>query len=182
MKDIDSLIISWFRLFQPTFNVWDESAINLYLNLIQEEVNEYNLAVKDWDSEWIMDAICDIYWVSIWYDYFSNKELKTFNVDDLFKTIYTTLTNFNIEDILKNELEVFQKSLLNVCASNYTKSFSLQTNWEKKWKVIKWINYIKPNLKEIVDDSYLVLLLKHFKKYELVLQNNILVIKNIWQQ
>jgi hypothetical protein len=45
----------------------DESTANLYLNLINEEMNEFSEAVEGGNDVATLDAICDTIWVLIGY-------------------------------------------------------------------------------------------------------------------
>lgn len=155
-------ITNWFKEYQ--WNIDRESWKELYLKLIQEELDETNLALKENNLVEFLDWCIDLFWVMQWYKYF------WWNLDDIkIEPFIIMFNNINVSfnDIITSNLII---DLINVVAdSNYTKVLELQTKWEKVGKVIKGPNFVSPTewIKDII------------KKYNITL---ITEYEILWQQ
>lgn len=55
----------FMKACDQTTQDWNQAQFNLYVNLIQEELDELKIAIKDCDPEEIVDALTDILVVTI---------------------------------------------------------------------------------------------------------------------
>ena len=127
---------NWFTEYQ-----WEQDVIamsDLYLKLIDEENAEILEALEQMDLVETLDWLWDTLWVAMWYTYFS-KIIHDFDIIATLDSIY----NY---DWKQTWLWIdLVDELMNIIAdSNYTKVKDMQTEWEKKWKIIKGPNFISP--------------------------------------
>ena len=145
------LILKWFDEYQ-----WDEDVNKmkmLYEKLIEEEQDELLEAIKNKDIVEILDAIWDILWVSIWYIYFNWWiALEVWYVEDDSMDIILSMIKWNIS--AKKLLNIL---MMEIVTSNYSKIKQKEHKWEKIWKILKWPNFIRPDINKIVKDYKLVL-------------------------
>lgn len=134
-------IIEWYKTYQGELN--KDEAVKLYEKLIEEELAETSLAVKNKDVIEFLDWVWDVYWVMIIYFYL------------LGETDYSAILSLesylgatNLKE--RKRREVLNEVLSEIIKSNFSKELSLQTEGEKVGKVIKWPNFVKPNIKRIV--------------------------------
>lgn len=107
-----------------------QAMIDLYDTLIQEETKELHSAILSWDTIWIVDGICDLARVTVWYWYYSWED------SHMFFYIWQQML----------WADIFDKCMTEIIRSNFTKSKSSQDNW----KIIKWADYSPPNLRDII--------------------------------
>ena len=127
---------NWFTEYQ-----WEQDVVamsDLYLKLIDEENSEILEALEQMDLVETLDWLWDTLWVAMWYTYFS-KIIHDFD-------IIATLDSICNYDWKQTWLWIdLVDDLMNIIAdSNYTKVKDMQTEWEKKWKIIKGPNFISP--------------------------------------
>ncbi len=123
-------VIDWFEYFQ-----WDEDREKmtmLYSKLIVEEMEEIYNAWYDKDIIGLIDGYIDQFWVMLWYDYFAGQKIEE---------------NYIEEYRQKKDIpyELFYRWLIEVAYSNWTKSREKIQDWEKKGKIIKGKDFVKPD-------------------------------------
>lgn len=133
----------WFSQYQP--NLSNEEWQILYKKLIQEELDETNLALKENNLVEFLDWCIDLYWVIQWYKYFWWWDVDINPFEIMFNNI-----NYVWWQLVQESL--VYKLINAVADSNFTKTLELQTEWEKVGKVIKWPNFVPPteSIKEII--------------------------------
>lgn len=145
-------IRDWCLKYQP--NLTHEEWYVLYDNLIAEEKEETQEALNNDDIVEFIDGVVDTLWVQVIYIYFKLQLIKwtdtfqeiTLIIEESCKLIGDK-TNLNPKYVL----DFLEEATEEVMNSNYTKSLELQTEWAKVWKVIKWENFVKPDLQKIID-------------------------------
>ncbi len=137
-------IMKWFDEFQ-----WDQDEtkmLELYLKLIEEEVDELDEAIKNKDLVEILDAIWDIVFVANWYMFFGWEWRKWM------ETVQFAFNTLSLTNLEQNKYADFLDELMNViCDSNFTKTKDKQTEWEKVGKIIKWNNFQEPKIVELIE-------------------------------
>ena len=138
-------IIEWIEKYQP--NLSKKEWAELYSELIYEEYEELKNAIKEKNLVETLDAVWDLLWVKVWEIYFKWDDIELYyneiNATKSDLTIYLEWP-INVDNLLDE--------LINEIAdSNFTKSFELQTEGEKVWKVVKWPNFKKPDIQKIID-------------------------------
>ena len=127
---------NWFTEYQ-----WEQDVIamsDLYLKLIDEENAEILEALEQMDLVETLDWLWDTLWVAMWYTFFS----KIIHDFDIIATLDSICNYYWKQTWLWIYLV---DELMNIIAdSNYTKVKDMQTEWEKKWKIIKGPNFISP--------------------------------------
>ena len=152
-EDLIDITIDWFKHYQ-----WDEDSkkmMDLYEKLIDEEWNETVNAWRNKDIVEVLDWICDYVWVTTWYIYFWHK-----NVEEKDRVEERDLVrNAARQLVLRSAwafipFDLFKVAYLEVAYSNWTKSLEKRKEddpeW-KVWKVIKWENFVKPDLNRVFD-------------------------------
>lgn len=134
-------IIKWFEEYQP--NLTHKQGEELYSNLIEEEIEETDIALEKKDLVEFLDWVWDTIWVYIWAMYFSESDISEIAFDYVDQLI--NVIDFSEEENLIDDL------LNEIADSNFSKSYELQGEWEKVGKVIKWPNFKKPNIQKIID-------------------------------
>lgn len=150
-------IIEWIKKYQPLLG--SEDWINLYKKLVEEEQQETIEALKQKDLEEFLDWLWDQFWVGVGSLYFKD------NIDFADKLINIFCKELEKHCSFKwDKLEILTDLMETISESNFTKDLELQTKWEKKYKVIKWENFIPPTqgIKEII------------KKYDIAFKNQVM--------
>jgi len=139
-------IVNWIKNYQPNLSGIDGE--DLYFNLIWEELGEMQEAFMRKDVVEYLDGVVDYFWVSIWRSLFCDKADQG---DVLW--IITEIKDFlkNICDRYEDIESVFDEAFEEVLKSNNSKSLELQESGEKKNKVIKWKDFVAPDLQKIVN-------------------------------
>lgn len=146
-------IVDWGKKYQWCASVETTSLSSLYSKLIDEEIDELNTAFATWNIEEIYDAVGDIAWVCILQAYYSGmveeKELDKGNksFEYWISRAYKTLSF--IEDLVGTQ--TLEGILEVIYSSNATKSLALQSDGEKKGKVIKGENYVPPKIAQFIE-------------------------------
>lgn len=140
-------IDEWFDKYQAGQD--KEKMSELYLKLIDEEIDELRKSLREYNLVEFLDAVADVYWVCKWYEHFSWIS-TTFNPIEKLKDYITCYQNID-EDTF---IHIFQDLLTVVTDSNFSKELSLQTEWEKVGKVIKGDKFISPTkwIKKIIQE------------------------------
>ena len=154
-EDLFNATIEWFKHYQ-----WDEDSkkmVELYSKLIDEEREETTQAWIDWDIIEVLDWIIDYVWVSLWFVYFgreekikewvevsTEEEFKKSAIRTMIMILWWTFTDWDLVKL----------AWLEVAYSNWTKP--LEKRWEddEEWKVgkvIKWKDFVKPDLKKVFE-------------------------------
>lgn len=135
-------IQEWIQKYQP--NLTEEKGTKLYSKLIKEEKDELEKAIYENNLKEIIDAIGDIFWVTVWFYHFANIEDTTY----IFEETYLKIERYLDIDWKK---ESFLIDLIEAIAeSNFSKSYEQQKNGEKQGKIIKWPNYKAPDIENII--------------------------------
>lgn len=126
----------WFKKYQPHLSQdeWQE----LYKKLILEELGETMDALKQNDLVEFLDGCIDLYWVIQGYQFFWWKENIKINP---FQLMFDYI-HFDGDGLTQDTM--IYDLITAVADSNFTKSYELQDEWQKIWKVIKWDNFIAP--------------------------------------
>lgn len=133
-------VYDWFDEYQ-----WDQDHIEmeqLYVNLIGEEEKETLDALLNLDMVEYLDWIIDTFWVRAWYFFFTNARNVSHNT--FIDSMYYYISNNLPENLFFMLLEEVSKS-------NWTKTKGKQQDWEKKWKIIKGHNFVKPDIRKVVE-------------------------------
>lgn len=139
-------ILNWFIKYQ--WKQDQKEMATLYEKLIEEELTELRTAEDERNLDEYLDAIWDSLWVYIWYYFFAHDSKSMHNINDFFVQLYL---KFNADCKFKWEWHIIIDEILTAIAmSNFTKELKLQEEWAKVWKVIKWKNFKKPNIKAII--------------------------------
>jgi len=110
--------VEWNKISRLGKFDFSEEAKQLQAKCLQEEVNELRQAVKDQDGVEMLDALCDILFVSAYAAFLKeggslNYESLIFTYDDV---VYEELKTFNWEDML-NQMDsaVEQELFYEIC-------------------------------------------------------------------
>lgn len=136
-------LLHWFQEFQ-----WEQDETKmqeLYLKLIEEEEKELQDAVKAKDLEEILDAIWDVFVVANWYAFFGWDVRKTMETNQY------AIQGFQLMDFKGSVADILDMLLNKIVDSNNTKTKLGQEGWEKAWKIIKWENFVQPDIKSVID-------------------------------
>jgi predicted HAD superfamily Cof-like phosphohydrolase len=133
----------WQNRTTPTI---DKADADFVINFIQEELDELKQAVEENDIVGVLDAILDITYVGL-----GNGAL-TFGLKDKIEEGYAEVQASNLSKVCKTEeearLTVIKRSTEQGRPCHYKK---IGNNWivyRDDMKVMKSINYFKPNLKK----------------------------------
>lgn len=137
MENTNKEIIRWSQEYQWEEN--KEEMISLYEKLVQEELTELQEAIEQNDLNEFLDAVADVYWVSVIHSYLSWTEIK-FNPIQTLKD-YVTI-NQSVDE--QTWFDLFEELMFIITFSNFTKVKELAEDGIKKWKVIKWPNFVSP--------------------------------------
>lgn len=144
-------ITNWFEKYQPIVTAEEKLEMyKLYEKLIEEEYAELDKAYKEQDLVEFLDALWDTLWVILWQIYFSDDTCMTEKLDFYLRTTISLLAH-NTEYKRVTWYNLINEILEEIISSNYSKSLEQQTDWEKKWKIIKGKNFKKPDLQKIID-------------------------------
>lgn len=136
-------IIDWFNDYQPNL----ENGSELYLDLIDEEFNEYMDAKYNNNKIEILDWLGDMLWVMNWQEHFNWWSLNLYHDNYI---VIKWLLHREFPEVV--EVDNLLDDLINEIAdSNFTKSAELNIDWEKIWKVKKWDNFKKPDIQKIIN-------------------------------
>lgn len=144
-------ICNWFEKYQPA-NTPEErlELFKLYEKLIEEEYQELDQAYKEQNLVEFLDALWDTMWVIIWERFFCDDTCMIEKLDFSLKTTINLLT-YNVSYNKVTWYNLINEILKEIADSNFSKSLEQQDSWEKKWKIIKWPNFKKPNLQKLID-------------------------------
>jgi predicted HAD superfamily Cof-like phosphohydrolase len=138
---------SWQNRTEPTINKEDAEFV---VNFIQEELDEMKEAIEQNDIVGILDAILDITYVGL-----GNGAL-VFGLKDKILPGYAEVQASNMSKICKTEEEAIQTMEVRAkeqgTECHYEKvgeGYVVYRSFDKK--VMKSINYFKPNLKQFFD-------------------------------
>lgn len=125
------MIKAWFLLYHG-----DHDMIDLYPSFVQEEDEEFIEAMENDDEVWVVDALADIYWTSLYMvEYTADK--RTY---DKYKE--------KMEDAKEALWDLFEVAMLEVIASNYSKTPSHDGK-----KIRKDENYFPPDLSFVLNHA-----------------------------
>jgi len=142
----------WQNRTVPTINKADAEFV---INFIQEELDELKTAVEENDIVGVLDAILDITYVGL-----GNGAL-VFGLKDKIIPGYAEVQASNLSKICKTEEEanqtVFVRSQQQGCSCHWEKNeYGYVVYRSHDMKVMKSINYFKPDLKKFFDkDDYI---------------------------
>ena len=133
-------IIERYELYQWSQPIQEMK--DLYTKLIQEEIQEYHQAATSWNIIWVYDAIADIYRVKTIHNYLRYKDTKAL---DTTKSFHLDIPHNIIADLLDE-----------VIKSNFTKKIWSREDGEKKGKIIKWPDYVKPDIETVLRKHWII--------------------------
>jgi len=139
----------------PTLNeptIPSKERCNLRVRLLEEEMDELKKAIESGDIVEISDALVDI-------EYILMGTVLEFGLKDVYNKLFEEVHRSNMSKACNNMDEV-EKTM-----EKYKKEYGVETYFKKindKYvvyrksdnKVLKSINYYKPNLKEIIENKW----------------------------
>jgi predicted HAD superfamily Cof-like phosphohydrolase len=133
----------WQNRTTPTI---DKADADFVINFIQEELDELKQAVEENDIVGVLDAILDITYVGL-----GNGALA-FGLKDKIEEGYAEVQASNLSKVCKTEeearLTVIKRSTEQGRPCHYKKIGNKWIVYRDDMKVMKSINYFKPNLKK----------------------------------
>lgn len=144
MTTMQAVILKRFRTYQWHCDTY--TMLNLYKDLVEEEVAELIDAIQKNDIIEIYDACCDIYWVCTIYD---SLHYKIFDIPSVKAGTYIKF----VLDLAKSEdRSTFNDCMQEVIRSNFTK----EVTGNLQGKVKKWDYYEPPVLSDILKKHGLI--------------------------
>lgn len=125
-------VIQRITAYQPWLLENEEERNILYTRLYEEEMQERHNAEYNWNIVEAYDWICDVIWTAYWISpsFWENKERILIDI--------MQSSHYNID--------CFEECWQEIRRSNWTKS----KDTREDWKIIKWSDYIPPNLLPII--------------------------------
>lgn len=155
-KEIVGLVKEFYIAFgQKEFleKEMTEERMKLRERLFDEELKEYNDAEKNNDKVEMLDAVCDMCYINIG----TLLEKYKGNVEKVRNVLYfdkDEKSELIFRKILKNEFnDIFVKAFKEVHRSNMSKLQDGKAIFRADGKILKGVNYFRPNLKPFVDKS-----------------------------
>ena len=156
MEQINSLnqVAEFHRTFNapilPTPQIPSSQRCELRVSLLQEELNELKEAIKNNDLVEIADALADL-------QYVLSGAVLEFGLGDKFVELFNEVQRSNMSKACNNELEA-QATLEHYKQKDGTQGYYKENNG--KWlvyrksddKVLKSINYVRTDLKAIINE------------------------------
>lgn len=146
-----TLTIQWFDYYQGERDIVEMK--DLYKELIHEELTEVSVAWYDKDVIEILDWYVDYLWVSLWYIWFNTLKNNENIIEPDAAILEEVTEEFNkVLDTIIVPWDLFLTAWLEIAYSNWTKSLELRDETDpewKIWKVIKWKDYVKPDLENV---------------------------------
>ena len=148
------ITLQWFDCYQ-----WEEpleKMVWLYKALIKEELDEASEAWYNMDIVELLDAYVDYLWVTIWYIWFKALRDNENVIEWKDKYILNEVTEW-VNELLEKIIVpkgLFSLAWLEIAYSNWTKSLEKRDENDpegKAGKIIKWPNYVKPDLNKVFD-------------------------------
>jgi len=138
----------WQNRTTPTINKADADFV---INFLQEELDELKVAVKENDIVCVLDAILDLTYVGL-----GNGAL-VFGLKDKIEEGYAEVQASNLSKICKTEEEAIEtvkvRSEQQGRPCHYVKVGEGYVVYRDDMKVMKSINYFKPNLKQFFNEG-----------------------------
>lgn len=154
-KEIVELVKQFYIAFgQQEFleKEMTEERMKLRERLFDEELTEYNVAERENDKVEMLDAVCDMYYILIG----TLLEKYKGNVEKVRDVLYfdkSEESELIFRKILKNEFnEVFIEAFKEVHRSNMSKLENGKAIFREDGKILKGVNYFRPNLKPFVNE------------------------------
>jgi len=141
---------------------WNENAGNkpwvidykLEDNLFNEEYNEFLEAQKNWDKIEGLDGVIDMIIVYIWTLYKDNNSIDYIEtrISQAFAMSPLTKENKIREclEVIKPFVKDFYWAFIHILDSNDSKFIDWKAIKNEAWKIMKWPNYFKPDLKPFI--------------------------------
>lgn len=119
--------------------------------LFDEELKEYNDAEKNNDKVEMLDAVCDMCYISIG----TLLEKCKGNVEEVVNVIYfgcDDKSNYIFNEVFRNEFnDIFLKAFEEVHRSNMSKLQDGKAIFRADGKILKGAGYFRPNLKQFIN-------------------------------
>lgn len=125
-------VIQRITAYQPWLLENEEERNILYTRLYEEEMQERHNAEYNWNIVEAYDWICDVIRTAYWIDQSFWEKTEKILVDIINSSHYN--------------IDCFEKCWQEIRQSNWTKS----KDKREDWKIIKWPDYIPPNLLPII--------------------------------
>ena len=139
---------------QPVLNkptIPNEDRCELRVSLLQEELNELKIGIQNKDIIEIADALVDL-------QYVLTGAIHEFGLGHIFKDLFEEVQSSNMSKLLKNEdikdtEEFYNSKGVDVYFKQYLDAPVWRCYRSSDNKVLKNINYKKPNLKTIIENG-----------------------------
>lgn len=154
-KEIVELVKQFYIAFgQQEFleKEMTEERMKLRERLFDEELKEYNDAEKNNDKVEMLDAVCDMCYISIG----TLLEKYKGNVEEVVNVIYfgcDDKSNYIFNEVFRNEFnDIFLKAFEEVHRSNMSKLQDGKAIFRSDGKILKGADYFRPNLEPFVNE------------------------------